>query len=283
MLEAWLSSVEATPGTLLCVLSYADGAAASDLRQQCLDWTLDNGFELIEAHCGDTVTGAGDREKVGVHRVLEALQATMWSNMAMKTGKAPARGIAPAVVSPPPLTAATSAGASAGASVGAGAGAGAGAAAVTGAGVDGAAGAGVDKVALSSASSLSTAVPTVVSPPGSEHAAVSECDASASDATAEEKALASLLYSNGCTGSYTAPVAAAVPPATTATTSTAAASKSGDERALDELETMLEKVSCHRLSRPAFRAPWIGCGSGCRRECDVGNPAIVARAVGLFR
>jgi len=48
-------------------------------------WCADNGFEHIEICAVKPLVGSRAREKSGVPRVLEALQATMWSSMEKKT------------------------------------------------------------------------------------------------------------------------------------------------------------------------------------------------------
>ncbi len=46
-----------------------------------LEWALDHGFEHVEVAATRPLVGAAARDKTGVPRVLEALQANMWSNM----------------------------------------------------------------------------------------------------------------------------------------------------------------------------------------------------------
>jgi hypothetical protein len=48
-------------------------------------WCADNGFEHIETCAIKPFVGSRAREKCGIPRVLEALQATMWSTMERKT------------------------------------------------------------------------------------------------------------------------------------------------------------------------------------------------------
>ena len=56
-----------------------DGAAS-----EALLWCLDHGFELVEVDRSDLFATWGEREKEGVARVLEALEATMWPSMLRK-------------------------------------------------------------------------------------------------------------------------------------------------------------------------------------------------------
>lgn len=44
-------------------------------------WALDAGFEHVEAACTEPLVGAAARDKCGVPRVVEALEATMWSSL----------------------------------------------------------------------------------------------------------------------------------------------------------------------------------------------------------
>ena len=50
-------------------------------------WSLERGFEVIEIDLSfttDVVETFDEREKVGLPRLIEALEATMWSNIEMK-------------------------------------------------------------------------------------------------------------------------------------------------------------------------------------------------------
>ena len=54
---------------------------------ECQEWCLSHGYELVcvDVHAVDWY-GDDERDKRGVPRLLEALEATMWSEMSMKGG-----------------------------------------------------------------------------------------------------------------------------------------------------------------------------------------------------
>lgn len=93
-LNRWCEVLEGAASTMLLVMSKLDVVSSPScpdtsgyeaLRAACFEWALDNGFELIDANCLDVEAGGSNpRDKTGVPRVIEALESTMWSNMAMK-------------------------------------------------------------------------------------------------------------------------------------------------------------------------------------------------------
>lgn len=99
-LSGLVESLGELPSTLVLLLSNADRArdSAAAFRVLCLDWSQDFGFELIEANCTDADAGGSGRDKSGVPRVVEALEATMWSSLVMKgrDGARPTAAAAPA-------------------------------------------------------------------------------------------------------------------------------------------------------------------------------------------
>jgi hypothetical protein len=48
------------------------------------EWSLDHGFEAVEAVAIQPLAGSAGRDKAGVARVYESLQSTMWSTMRRK-------------------------------------------------------------------------------------------------------------------------------------------------------------------------------------------------------
>lgn len=69
--------------TLLLVATKGGAGAGADATLSKLgSWTLDRGFELVEADARAPFDGADGREKSGMPRVLEALESSMWSNIA---------------------------------------------------------------------------------------------------------------------------------------------------------------------------------------------------------
>jgi hypothetical protein len=78
---------------------------ATEFRERCFEWSLDNGFEVIDANCTAPDEGDDPREKTGIPRVIEALESTMWSSMAMKPrGGGSHVGTPSAAVQPVPVT-----------------------------------------------------------------------------------------------------------------------------------------------------------------------------------
>lgn len=57
-------------------------------KTAAIEWCLEKGFELIELYPGPLITDQNIiEEKVGVDRVIEALQAHTWPNLVMKSQK----------------------------------------------------------------------------------------------------------------------------------------------------------------------------------------------------
>jgi hypothetical protein len=87
-LHRWSSALSSAPSTLLIVLSHSDCsesvATAAEFRERCFEWSLDHGFEVIDANCTAPEEGDDPRDKTGIPRVMEALESTMWSSMTMK-------------------------------------------------------------------------------------------------------------------------------------------------------------------------------------------------------
>ena len=61
-------------------LQSAAAAAAASARVAAIAWCAENGFEYVDCAATQSMAGASGREKASVARVLEALQANMWSN-----------------------------------------------------------------------------------------------------------------------------------------------------------------------------------------------------------
>ncbi len=82
--DAGLSDAAAQP---------APPASFAGIVARLQEWCLDNGFEQVQTAGTSPFSGAGSRDKVGVPRVLEALQTTLWSTLERTTtAAAPARG-----------------------------------------------------------------------------------------------------------------------------------------------------------------------------------------------
>lgn len=65
-----------------------EGGADADwegVKGRVNDWCLDRGYEFVECNCRDPMASASEREKIGVARVREALQNTMWGSMEYAT------------------------------------------------------------------------------------------------------------------------------------------------------------------------------------------------------
>ncbi|KAJ7365833.1 hypothetical protein OS493_002554 [Desmophyllum pertusum] len=84
---SWLPYIKTQdPSVLLLLNSGKGGSSAGISKAEVVKWCLDNSFELIEMISEeDEEEDEGDefREKIGIERVVEALQCAEWPNMKM--------------------------------------------------------------------------------------------------------------------------------------------------------------------------------------------------------
>lgn len=87
-LKVWESlENDCEPDIKLLVTNYCTNETKIT-RNQALEWCLKRGFELIELYPNKTPENNSEdeiiKEKTGVERIIEALQAHVWSNLVMK-------------------------------------------------------------------------------------------------------------------------------------------------------------------------------------------------------
>lgn len=84
-IEKWLTlEEECAPEIKLLLANYCTGDTKVT-KTAAIEWCLERGFELIEIYPGSLVIDQDIiEEKVGVDRVIEALQAHTWPNLVMK-------------------------------------------------------------------------------------------------------------------------------------------------------------------------------------------------------
>ncbi|XP_006628802.1 alpha- and gamma-adaptin-binding protein p34 [Lepisosteus oculatus] len=94
----WLAVVEdVAPEVLTLVCERVCDSGVS--RQQAQEWCLSHGFELVELNPEDLPDEDDDfPESTGVKRIVQALNANMWSNMEMKDERAQCFGLMSSLV-----------------------------------------------------------------------------------------------------------------------------------------------------------------------------------------
>jgi len=68
----------------ILVILGRDVTLSEEARGAWINWSLDHGFELIEIDSSGLTDSWKEREKEGLPRLMEALQANMWSSMVRK-------------------------------------------------------------------------------------------------------------------------------------------------------------------------------------------------------
>jgi hypothetical protein len=95
--SGWAGCAAAAGASTLLLVSAAAGldaagrGAAPGHAEAALEWALDSGFEHVCADPASPAAGGEGRDKGGIPRVLEALEATMWST-AKKAARAAGGG-----------------------------------------------------------------------------------------------------------------------------------------------------------------------------------------------
>ena len=95
--SGWAGCATAAGASTLLLVSAAAGldaagrGAAAGHAEAALEWALDSGFEHVCADPASPAAGGEGRDKCGIPRVLEALEATVWSS-AKKAARAAGGG-----------------------------------------------------------------------------------------------------------------------------------------------------------------------------------------------
>mmetsp|Transcript_9391 Transcript_9391/g.10123 ORF Transcript_9391/g.10123 Transcript_9391/m.10123 type:complete len:291 (+) Transcript_9391:47-919(+) len=87
-------------GLRLLVNFTSDDISLGPSNHNHLLWAVDHGFEYIEINEASLIESHSDRDKVGLPRVIEALQSVMWSTAQKKILPRP-KSVADAAIKPP--------------------------------------------------------------------------------------------------------------------------------------------------------------------------------------